>query len=325
MIRDRGKEFNEMPEKASIAQPDKGSIGQLLRKAREERGLTPEQAAYQCRVPLRLLQALEADDYRMLPDPAYLIRLLHEYALLLKLDPTALEVEFRSAIRRPPVVSLTMVPPKPAPAPIPWKHVLWTAAAILIITPIVFLALSLASKRAADRPAPQVAERPSETLVPGERAGSGSPERFPAVDLESVQPGSATGSAEVPATPQAGPESAGPIPGILPQAPLPPPGERKPRRFLLAARAVETTWMAVRADDGQERQVLLQQGQTVRFVADTRFVVTVGNAGGVELSLNGKPMPSLGLTGQVIRDLIIPSVPGDSQPPAAPTPEAAER
>jgi cytoskeleton protein RodZ len=81
--------------------------------------------------------------------------------------------------------------------------------------------------------------------------------------------------------------------------------------------------MAVRADDGQERRVLLQQGQTVRFAADTRFVVTVGNAGGVELSLNGKPMPSLGLTGQVIRDLIIPSAPGDSKPPAAPSPGAA--
>lgn len=313
-----------MPDKASIAQPDKGSIGQLLRSAREERGLTPEQAAYQCKVPLRLLQALEADDYRMLPDPTYLIRLLHEYALLLKLDATALEVEFRSAIRHPPVVSLTPTPPKLTPAPIPWKHVLWTAAAILIITPIVFIALSLATKRAAERPTPpQVAERPSEAQVPAERAGSGGSERLAAADLESVQPGAAPGPVGAPALPQAGPEATGPIPSALSPASLPPAGERRPRRFLLAARAVETTWMAVRADDGQERRVLLQQGQTVRFAADTRFVVTVGNAGGVELSLNGKPMPSLGLTGQVIRDLIIPSAPGDSKPPAAPSPGAA--
>jgi hypothetical protein len=83
--------------------------------------------------------------------------------------------------------------------------------------------------------------------------------------------------------------------------------------------------MAVRSDDGQERQVLLQQGQTARFVADTRFVVTVGNAGGVELSLNGKPMPPLGRAGQVIRELVIPSATRNSQAPAALSPGAAER
>ncbi len=315
-----------MPDKASIAQPDKVSIGQMLRKQREERGLTPEQAAYQSKVPLRLLQALEADDYRMLPDPAYLTRFLHEYAVLLKLEPTALEAEFRSAIRRPPGISLAMVPSKPASAPIPWKHVLWTAAAILIVTPLVFIALSLASKRAADHPAPpQVAERPSEGQTPAERAGPTAPDQLSAVRLESVRPGQMAGLAGVPAASPAGLESAGP-PKQTP-TPVPPRSqeERKLRRFLLAARAVETTWMAVRADDGQERQVLLQQGQTARFVADTRFVVTVGNAGGVELSLNGKPMPSLGAPGQVIRDLVIPSATRDSQAPAALSPGAAER
>jgi hypothetical protein len=71
--------------------------------------------------------------------------------------------------------------------------------------------------------------------------------------------------------------------------------------------------MAVRADEGQERRVLLEKGQIVRFVADKGFLVTVGNAGGVELSLNGKPLPSLGKSGQVVRDLVIPSPVGASE------------
>jgi cytoskeleton protein RodZ len=292
--------------------PDKASIGQMLRKQREERGLTPEQAAYQSKVPLRLLQALEADDYRLLPDPAYLIGLLHEYALLLKLDPKALEAEFRSAIRRPLGVSLAAVSSKPAPAPIPWKHVLWTAAAILVVTPAVFIALSLASKRAADRPAPpQVAERPSEEQAPVEGTGSAAPEQLPAMRPDSVQPGTAGRPSEVPATPQTGSESVGPTQGT--PTPPPPQAERKPRRFLLAARASEATWMAVRADGGQERQVLLQKGQIAHFASDTRFLVTVGNAGGVELLLNGRPMPSLGRSGQVIRDLVLPPVVGGAE------------
>lgn len=271
---------------------EKLTIGQMLRKQREERGLTPEQAAYQSKVPLRLLQALEADDYRLLPDPAYLIRLLHEYALLLKLDAKALEAEFRSAIRRPPGGSLAAVPSQPPPPTIPWKQVLWTAAAILVVTPLVFIALSLGSKRPAERlPSPPRVAVPSES---------------PSTQVEAPAPGAG------PVALSPGPQAAGPGQAALPAGP--PQAERKARRFLLTARAVEVTWMAVRADGGQERDVLLQKGQTARFVADTGFVLTVGNAGGVELTLNGTPMPSLGVSGQVVRDLAIP--------PPAPAPEA---
>lgn len=302
-----------MPDKGGILPPDKASIGQTLRREREERGLSPEQAAYQSKVPLRLLQALEADDYRELPDPAYLIRLLHEYALLLKLDPKALEAEFRNAIRRPPGTSLVAVPSEPTPTPIPWKHILWTIAAILVVTPLVFIALSLASKRAAERPGPpQVAERAPGEHAPVEEAGPAPAEQIPAAGTGSVQSGTAARPGEVPATRQAGTGS----PELAQKAPPPSPSaktERMPRRLFLTARATETTWMAVRSDDGQERRVLLQKGQIAHFASDTRFLVTVGNAGGVELRLNGKPMPPLGKSGQVVRDLVLPPVVGGAE------------
>ncbi len=306
--------------------PDKVSIGQMLRKQREERGLTPEQAAYQSKVPLRLLEALEADDYRMLPDPVYLIRLLHEYALLLKLDSNALEAEFRSAIRRPPGGFVAPAPPQPARPPIPWKHIIWTAAAILVVTPAVFIALSLASKRAAERPGPsQVAERAAGEHAPVEEAGPAPAEQIPAAGTGSVQSGTAARPGEVPAPRQTG--TASPEPAQ--KAPPPSPSaktERMARRLSLTARATETTWMAVRNDEGQERRVLLQKGQIAHFASDTRFLVTLGNAGGVELRLNGKPMPSLGTSGQVVRDLVLPPVVGGAEAVgASPSGAAAER
>lgn len=301
-----------MPDRPSIAQDDKASIGQMLRKQREERGLSPEQAAYQSKVPLRLLQALEADDYRMLPDPAYLIGFLHEYALLLKLDSKALEVEFRNAIRRPPGARLVPVA-SPPPPPISWKHVLWTAAAILVVTPLVFIALSLGSKRAVERPSPpRMAERATGGHAPVEQAGPAPAEQIPAAGTGSVQSGTAVPPGEVPATRPTGtgsPEPAQKAPPPSPSAKT----ERLPRRLSLTARATEITWMAVRGDDGQERRVLLQKGQIAHFASDTRFVVTVGNAGGVELRLNGKPMPSLGKSGQVVRDLVLPPVVGGAE------------
>lgn len=302
--------------------PEKASIGQVLRKQREERGLTPEQAAYQSKVPLRLLHALEADDYRLLPDPAYLIRLLHEYALLLKLDVNALEAEFRVAIRHPPGASLAPVPSQPPPAPIPWKQVLWGAAAILVVTPLVFIALSLASKRAAERPTPPPAEeRRVEERVPPQREGPAVSDQLIAGRAESVPRGIRPGPGEGSAPLQGSLEVARPSPGAPVLAS--PQVEGKPRRFLLTARALEVTWMAVRADGGPGRDVLLQKGQTARFVADTGFVVTVGNAGGVELFLNGRPMPSLGVSGQVVRDLAIPPAARESEASGAATPGPA--
>jgi cytoskeleton protein RodZ len=78
--------------------------------------------------------------------------------------------------------------------------------------------------------------------------------------------------------------------------------------------------MAVRDDEGQERRVLLQKGQIAHFASDTRFLVTVGNAGGVELRLNGKPMPPLGKSGQVVRDLVIPPAARDADALGAASP-----
>ncbi len=299
--------------------PVKVSIGQILREGREARGLTPEQAAFQSRTPLRLLQALEADDYRVLPDPAYLIRFLHEYARLVAVDPSDLEREFREAIRRPPGTSLAVAAPPAPPPSIPWKQVLWTAVAILVITPLVFIALSLASKRAAERPGPSpVAERsvdepmvtegsaPVEELAPPEGDDRTLADRLLAWRAETPPPSVTATPEEARAPLPRGPEPVGPV--QEPSMPSSPAADRKPRGFFLTARALELTWMAVRADGRQDRLVLLQKGETAQFTADTGFVITVGNAGGVDLSLNGEPMPALGRSGQVIRNLAIPPV-----------------
>jgi cytoskeleton protein RodZ len=298
---------------------DAGSIGQRLRAAREERGITPEQASFRSKVPLQLLYALESDDYHLLPDPAYLIRPLHDYARVLGMDPLAFEEEFRQRIRRQPSPSLAVIPAPEPPSPIPWTQILWTLAAIAVVTPLVFIALSLVSKRMGE----QVSTPPPPApIVEPAASPSGGPASSREGGIGAQPAASPTGVPEptAPATSPAQP-APGPIAGVPGQAPPPgPPAattERPPRRLLLAATAIEPTWMRVRADGGEEREVLLQRGQTVRFGAEKGFLVTVGNAGGIELSLNGESLPSLGASGQVIRDLVIPRE-GVLSPPGGP-------
>ncbi len=295
------------------------SIGSTLRRHREERGLTVEQAALQSKVPLCLVQALESDDYHLLPDALYLIRLLREYAVFLKLDAVGLETEFRTAIRRPPRASLSLAPaPRPTPT-IPWKPVLWTVAAILVVTPLVFIALSLASKRSSDQavPAPVAEPRVEETA---QRAGEtpGAADRL----LESALP---SGSA-VPttATEQAVPPpvTTREISTTLGQIPVRSAVTTETVRggHVLVATAREPTWLSVRADDQERKEVLLQAGQSAKFGAETRFHIVVGNAGGVALWYNGNSVPMLGRSGEVVRDLVLPPPPASTPATSAASP-----
>lgn len=91
------------------------------------------------------------------------------------------------------------------------------------------------------------------------------------------------------------------------------PREPSPRARLVA-RATEPTWVRVEMDDGSVAQELLPAGATREWFSAKRFVLTVGNAGGVSLELNGEPIPPLGARGAVIRDLVIPADPGATRP-----------
>ena len=86
-----------------------------------------------------------------------------------------------------------------------------------------------------------------------------------------------------------------------------PPGGSQPAGQRLLIRAVETTWIRVQVDEGQVTEELLQAGAVREWTAARRFVITVGNAGGLEVDLNGRRIPPLGPRGAVIQRLVLPS------------------
>jgi cytoskeletal protein RodZ len=80
----------------------------------------------------------------------------------------------------------------------------------------------------------------------------------------------------------------------------------------LVVRAVEATWIRVQTDEGRATEELLPPGATREWTSARRFVLTVGNAGGIELELNGQRLAPLGGRGQVIHRLELP--PPDAAP-----------
>jgi hypothetical protein len=67
--------------------------------------------------------------------------------------------------------------------------------------------------------------------------------------------------------------------------------------------------MRVQTEDGRVTEELMNPGETREWLSNQRFVVTIGNAGGITLELNGRELPPLGPSGQLVRQLVLPADP----------------
>ena len=67
-----------------------GDLGQLLREAREQKGVSLEEVEEATRIRQKFLQALEEEDYGALPAETYVKGFLRTYATYLELDPEEL-------------------------------------------------------------------------------------------------------------------------------------------------------------------------------------------------------------------------------------------
>jgi cytoskeleton protein RodZ len=68
---------------------------------------------------------------------------------------------------------------------------------------------------------------------------------------------------------------------------------------LLVIKATEETWMRIKADQNQSFHVLLKPGEKFERRAES-FNIDIGNAGGVEVQFKGKNIENLGKMGEVV-------------------------
>lgn len=86
--------------------PDQGalfpkSLGDRLREAREAKGMSLADVAGTTRVPIRHLEAIEADNYDGLPSPTYAIGFTKSYARAVGLDDKTVAAELRANPQMP--------------------------------------------------------------------------------------------------------------------------------------------------------------------------------------------------------------------------------
>jgi len=76
--------------------------------------------------------------------------------------------------------------------------------------------------------------------------------------------------------------------------------------YRLVAHVSEATWIRVRTEDGRNIEETVPAGEVREWVSNRPFVLTLGNAGGVTLELNGRTLPPLGASGAVISRIVLP-------------------
>lgn len=270
----------------------------LLASARAAAGLSLADAARQLKLSPAQVEALEAGDYARLPGPVFVRGFLRNYARLLEVDPAPLLAGI--AAQAPVAPTLAAVPARPADIPLPRpRRLRWQPFALA--GALVFAALGLYVLFEED---PATPTTPAAPAASGATAVPGSETRV----VELPPPQVMAGDAPVPATeatPAApAPVPAAPAPAVAPA--VPPSAGARPTLAaapLAAARPPAATgsvlrftferdaWVEVR--DGAGRVVhsrLSRAGSSETVAGQPPLRVVVGNAAGVRVFLNDKPV-----------------------------------
>jgi cytoskeleton protein RodZ len=246
------------------------TLGIRLRELREAKGVSLDDIARSTRVGRRHLEALETDSWAELPAPVFVKGFIRAYCDFLDASPDEALGVYREATgesaKPERVQSILRSGPSRRTGP-------------LVISLVLFIALgaSLFALRLGLKSSPPSAPATSASAR-GDTASVPSSASIPAATAPVIQT-------------QPVPVSA---------------ADAKPAAQRLVIHAVEPTWIRVQVDDGQVSEELLPAGAGREWTAARRFVLTVGNAGGLEIDLNGKRMPALGARGAVIQKLVLP-------------------
>ncbi len=82
---------------------------------------------------------------------------------------------------------------------------------------------------------------------------------------------------------------------------------KKNEPVALGIRASELTWISATIDDRETKDVILKPGEGVKWNGESKIVITVGNAGGIDMDLNGRTIGPVGKRGEVVRGVVITS------------------
>jgi cytoskeleton protein RodZ len=296
------------------------SIGDFFRHVRETKGLTLDDVASKTRIHPDFLIALEEGNFTKLPDQVFAKGFVRSYARSLGLDEDDAMRRFEGSAgafydKQTEREQLRLQQAEDDRRRKTNRKVVAAATGVALLGLILLvtreqpsvtlhrpqvdpgqagtknLRLPSPSEKKESAPADRAQEPPKSSSVLPSRSVAPTPSSTtmaPALQTESTDP-------VRPASEGTEPVGGMPIdPGIPSDASM-----------VLDLEALELTWVVVQVDNGSPREALMRPGERARWKGSDRFTLTLGNAGGVRVELNGKVQGPFGPTGKVARDIIL--------------------
>lgn len=292
------------------ATSDGQTVGQILRGRRESLGLDERSVATRLCIRRDLVVAIEAGDHARLPGRAYALGFIRSYALLLGLDAQHVVTRFKAETQsQDPASTEPMVFPDTVPAQRHMAYHLAGAAAMLAgIAYFVFQAFTAGPAEepvaVVDAVNPVTVVDPAPAVLPRAPVAAAAVPAVPAIAAPALSPAPAAADS---AAAVAAPVLAAALPvAQVPAAPV----AATPRASRITLKAREASYVEVKDPSftGPDSVLVareLASGESFDVPDRPGLVLLTGNAGGLQVAIDGRDTGPLGGRGQVIRRLVL--------------------
>jgi cytoskeleton protein RodZ len=322
------------------------SIGDTLRRERLRRGLDLDKVAAETKIGRHQLEAIEANQFDRLPGGVFARSFIRQYARLLELDDEEIIAQLKQQFDEP-ADTAPLAEPQPS-SRLPYMPSLadlydrlrsdsslaafvWVVIAVLVCAGIYSLwqrsrqPMTQAAIATAPRPpASRAAEPASRVAEPAPRVAEPASLK-PSVPTESVESTKAESlkTSFIPA--EVADNGTIRVPGRPPEPASPRETAGKPEAFPVAMRvaftASEPVWVSIKSDGTRAYTGTIEGQESKQFDASRKMTVLVGNAGALQISLNGKHVGPIGPRGE-IRLLVLTPHGAHVVPRTPPTPSS---
>ena len=270
------------------------SLGQVLKAGRAARGLTLEQMSTELRIELQQLRALEQDEFERIGPPVFVKGYLRHFGQRVGLDyGDLLSLYYKQAEKR----DILVQPSRPIMLRDERQITVWIVAAVLLVAVMAALAvwwwMSSGAAPVAGSATPAAAAPRREPLQPADAA---SREAEPAPVAAASKP-----AAEAPDSsgPTLQSPRAGPAPPSAPADTPSPAADGGDSAIAAGATLLEFTldfaqesWVEISdAHGGRLFYGLGRAGRRAALAGEPPILVLIGNAEGVQLTMNGADYP----------------------------------
>jgi cytoskeletal protein RodZ len=302
-----------------------GELGRLLQETREDKGLTLEEVEQQTRIRGKFLAALEEGNYDELPTSGHVHGFLRNYTLYLGLDwdevralydeETSSHRLFEPGIFHPKDIALA--PRRPLV-----RASLVLASVVIVVVLVIggwaFWRYGWSFVQPMLPPGSPWGALPLSPAEPPATSTSGAQSRLSTATRDPsstpLRRRSATATrtsiptkrvmpTETTAAPTVTPTATREQPVLLPTPtprPTQTPTPTQEEGVVLEIKVIERSWLQVTVDDEELPGELLESDEERRWEAQGAIYYICGNAGGVEVAVNGEELGTLGERGEVV-------------------------